>query len=100
MSLTVKVHTKQDRTIVAVCDSSLLGQVLEENGVRLDLSGDFYNGEVRDRSEVGDLVRNADGVNLVGESAVRVGIEEGVIDEGHIIKVQGVPHAQAVIVQE
>ncbi len=99
MSLLVKVHKRDDRTIVAVCDKILLGKLVQENNKQLDLRGDFYKGEEKSEEEVGDLLRNADGVNLVGEEAVKLGLQEGVITEENVLKVEGVPHAQAVIIQ-
>ncbi len=100
MSMLVKIHKKEHRTIVAVCDKQLLGTLIEENGKQLDLRGDFYKGEERDTTEIGDLIRNADGVNLVGEEAVALGLQEGVIEKEHIITIKGVPHAQAVLMHD
>ena len=100
MGMLVKVHKKESRTIVAVCDKQLLGQVLEENGKQLDLRGDFYKGEERDIQEIGDLMRNADGVNLVGKEAVALGLQEGVIEKENIATIKGIPHAQAVLIHE
>ncbi len=100
MSMLVKIHRKESRTIVAVCDKQLLGQLLEENGKQLDLRGDFYKGDERDTEEIGDIIRNADGVNLVGEEAVALGLQEGVIEKEHVMKVKGIPHAQAVLIHE
>jgi len=100
MTLVVKVHHKDARTIVAVADEKLLGRLLEENGKQLDLRGDFYKGELKDASEIGDLMRNADAVNLVGEEAVALGLQEGVIEEAHVLKVKGVPHAQALLIHD
>jgi len=96
----VKIHKKNDRTIVAVCDDVLLGKKFEENGRVLDLTNSFYDGNACSSKEAGDLIRNADGVNLVGEESVKLGLEEGVIEESQIMKINGVPHAQAVIVHE
>ena len=96
----VKVHKKEDRTVVAVCDKELLGQLLEENGKQLDLRGDFYNGEIRNNQEIGDLIRNADGVNLVGQEAVALGLQEGVIEKENVGTIKGIPHAQAVLIHD
>ena len=96
----VKIHKKEHRTIVAVCDKQLLGKLLEENSKQLDLRGDFYNGEEKNAEEIGDLMRNADGVNLVGEESVALGLQEGVIEKEHVLTVKGVPHAQAVLIHE
>lgn len=95
-----KLHKKDNRTIVSVCDKELLGQLFEENGKQLDLRGDFYKGEERDVQEIGDLMRNADGVNLVGEEAIALGLQEGVIDKEQVMKVKGIQHAQAALIHE
>ena len=100
MSLVVKVHHKGDCTVIAVCDPDLVGKVFEEGDLRLDLSGDFYKGDIIEKTEVGDLIRNADCVNLVGKNSVKLGVSEGIIEEGHIKFIDGIPHAQAVILQE
>ncbi len=94
----VKLHKKESRTIISVCDKELLGQLFEENGKQLDLRGDFYKGEERDVQEIGDLMRNADGINLVGDKSITLGIQEGVIDTEQVMKVKGIPHAQAALI--
>ncbi len=96
----VKIHKKNSRTIIAVCDKDLIGKLLEENGKQLDLRGEFYKGEEFEKEEIGDLIRNADGVNLVGKEAVELGLQEGVIEQENIITIQEIPHAQAILIQE
>ncbi len=93
----VKIHKRENRTVVAVCDSDLVGRKFEEGERQLDLTGDFYKGEERDDKEVGDIIRNADIVNLVGPNAVKIGLQEEVITQDHVITIAGIPHAQAVI---
>ncbi|VVB80896.1 Uncharacterised protein [uncultured archaeon] len=100
MTMLVKIHKKESRTIIAVCDKDLIGKLLEENGKQLDLRGEFYKGEEMSVEEIGDLMRNADGVNLVGTEAVNLGLQEGVIDKENVITVKGTPHAQAILIQE
>ncbi len=95
MSMLVKIHKKEHRTIIAVCDKELIGQLLEENGKQLDLRSDFYKGDEKSVQEIGDLMRNADGVNLVGKESIALGLQEGVIEKEHVLTIKGVPHAQA-----
>ncbi len=96
-----KVHTNKDRKIlVAVADSDLVGKRFDEGQLQLDLTGEFYKGEEKSAEEIGDLLRNADLVNLVGEEAVRLGLNEEVIEEQAIRRVQGVPFAQGILVKE
>lgn len=96
----VKIHKREGRTIVAVCDSTLLGKKFEENNFQLDLGSDFYAGTEMDETEAGDLIRNADIVNLVGDESVELGIKEGVIDREHVKSINKIPHAQAAILHE
>lgn len=94
----VKIHKKDGRTVVAVCDDNLLGQRIEDGDLQLDLSSDFYKGtSYSDKVLVMDIMRNADVINVVGKVSVALALEEGLIDKTHIITIKGVPHAQASI---
>lgn len=96
----LKQHKKDGKILAAVCDSELLGQKFEEENKQLDLTSDFYKGEEKDDRAIGDAIRNADSINLAGEKAIKLGINEGIIDEGHVKKIAGIPYAQAVVVRE
>ncbi len=96
----VKIHKREDRTIVAVCDSDLIGRKFTEGERQLDLTADFYKGDERDGKDVGDIIRNADMVNLVGQESVKLGLQEEVITQDHVITIDGIPHAQAIIGHE
>ena len=94
----VKVQQNpQKKTVVAACDSELLGKKFEEGTHQLDLTSDFYKGRETNDLEAGDLIRNADAVNLVGEKAVGLGVQEGVIEPEHVKKIKGIPYAQATV---
>lgn len=92
----VKIHKADGKTVIALCDKELIGKKFQEGNKQLDLSGEFYNGEDKDPIEVGDLIRNADIVNIVGERSIKLALEEGVIDQEHIIEIEGIPHAQSI----
>jgi hypothetical protein len=96
----VKLHKKEGRLLAAVCDDDLLGKRFEEGALQLDLTGDFYKGDPHPDDETGDIIRNADHVNLVGAKSVALGIHEGVIDNTHVKHVQGIPYAQAIVVHD
>ena len=100
MKLIVKTHIKEGKTLVVVCDKNILGSVFEEGENILDLSSDFYDGEEMNEEETGDLITNADMVNLVGSNAVKLGIEEDFVDEENVKTVEGVPYAIGVLIEE
>lgn len=100
MAVLVKVHKKEGRTLVAVCDEKLLGERFEEDGRQLDLTGEFYKGDLLPPGEVGDLIRNADMLNLVGEESVALALNEGIVTPDAVMTIDGIPTVQAVLLQE
>ena len=90
----VNVLENEKGILVVVCDEELLGKLFEEGETQLDLTSDFYKGKTYTPTETMDIIRNADTLHLVGEKAVRLGMEEGMIEEGHVLIVDGVPHAE------
>jgi len=101
MTVVVKVHHRNGRTIVAIADQELLNKKFEEDGKQLDLTGDFYKGELMtDANGIGDLLRNADTVNLVGKEAIQLGLDEDVIEEDQVITIDNIPHAQAALIHD
>ena len=94
-----KLHVKDDTTIVSCCDDELIGKIIEDGQKQLDLASDFYKGDKVSEIEAGDLIRNADQVNLVGKQSVAIGIKEGIIDQEHILKIKDIPYAQCVVIK-
>ena len=48
----VKKRTTRDgQLLLAICDSNLKGKKFSENGIQLDLSSEFYNGEEMDEDD-------------------------------------------------
>ena len=94
--ITVRVHDAGNgRTVIALCDSSLIGKTIEENGLHMDLGSDFYKGEEKTPAQIKKLLADPYIVNFVGEKAVKLGIEMQLIDERKVIRIDGVPHAQS-----
>ena len=94
----VKIHKKAGKILTAVCDSDLLGRIYAEGNRQLDLSSGFYAGEEKNATETGDIIRNADYVNLVGKEAVALGIKEGVVDEEVVRHISSVPFAEGAVI--
>lgn len=92
----VKIH-KSYRDVVAVCDSELLGSKFEEGRIQLDLTGEFFNGEEKQESEVleimQDLAKEDASFNVVGKNSVNCALKAGIISKEGIKKIHGVPFA-------
>ena len=84
-------------TLVAVCDSDLLGRTFQEGDLHLSVSEDFFKGQPAAEHEVKKALLGATIANLVGKRSVSCGIASGIIDEDCVITIEGVPHAQMVL---
>ena len=94
----VKVHKTPDgRKVVAICDKDLLGKKFEEGKLQLDLTSDFYNGDEMSEEDIIKELKDASVVNIVGEDSIKLGIKLGCVNEGNIIRIKGIPHAQGVL---
>lgn len=84
--------------MVAAADADLVGELFEEDGVRVEVDADFYGGaDARaQRGRVVEALRGASIANLVGERAVEAGKDADVVEEENVLRVEGVPHAQMV----
>jgi len=89
--------TEQGR-MVAAADAALVGELYEEDGVRVEVDEEFYGGAdaTAPRDDIVEALRGASIANLVGEEAVEAGKDADVIDEERVLRVDGVPHAQVV----
>ncbi len=90
----LKIYRQDGHVVVAACDSELLGRTLREGRMRLQVSEAFYKGEVAGREEVRRALAEATTANLVGEEAVACAKEAGLVDDGGVVRLEGVPHAQ------
>ena len=96
MALSIKIH-KAYRTVVAICDSDILGKKFEEGIKQLDVRENFYNGEEKSESEILELMKDfamEDATfNIAGKNSVNCALKAGIISKQGIKHVQGVPFA-------
>lgn len=92
----VKIHESY-RRVIAVCDSDLIGKKFEEGKMQLDIRENFYSGEEIEEKRVVEILlkekNNYATFNIVGEKSVKCAMDCGVITEGNVGKVEGVPFA-------
>jgi hypothetical protein len=92
----LKVHNTKQGRIVAACDKELLGKVLDDGKVYLDLEThrSFYEGALSEPEELKKELKQFSSANLVGEKAVKTAIELELGDEDDIIYINKIPHIQ------
>ena len=79
--------------MLAMCDEELMGRVLTEGKVEIDLEkyGAFYKGDLISEEEASDLVtEKVYSANVVGERSVSIFVRKGIVKQDEVRTVQGV----------
>ena len=95
-----KIYRQSSEILVAICDAELVGKEFIEKDFRLFVDEKFYKDKTCGEEEAKRLFGEATMLNLVGQRTVRIAIEEGLVDEKNTITIQGIPHAQSVILKQ
>ena len=92
----LRVFKDTERTLVAACDSEVLGETFREGKLKLEVKSDFYKGVPVSLQEALAAISSADIVNLVGNRIVDAAAKEGFVDPSAIIRIGGTSHVQIV----
>lgn len=90
----VKIHTSNDRTIIAICDEDLIGKKFSQKNLILDITERFYKGEIMSDERVSELMKSGTNLNIVGKKSINLAIKNEIIEPANIIKIDNIPHAQ------
>lgn len=94
----MNIKAMEKGNIVALCDKDLIGKVLTEGEVVLDLKtySSFYKGKLVDETRASIALKHQDtlSMNLVGKKSVGVALSLGLASEKDLRVVAGVPHVQ------
>lgn len=96
MYIYVKIHHSGDTAVLAACDENVLGEVLREGEVILDVSTEFFKGFKTHVDDIQYLLEGASSAVLVGENVVNKAIEAGYIHVDAVLKVSNIPYAYLV----
>jgi len=92
----VKIHDSY-RSIIAICDSDIIGKTFEEGRRQIKVNELFFKGEEKTEKEVLKLIQEGSAedytFNIVGKESVAVAIKAGIVTESGIVRIQGVPIA-------
>lgn len=77
--------------MVDICDLDLIGNKLEQDGLVINLTREYYQQEVIGQPHAQELLQRCDIANLVGDKIVRQAIDLKLAKEISIRKISGVP---------
>lgn len=90
-------YVKKHETVLAVCDEELIGKKFHEGKLCLKVSKRFYKGEKVNDDELKKILKDATNVNMVGSKSVKVAVDLGLVNKKEVIYVEGVAHAQFIV---
>jgi len=80
--------------LVSVCDADLLGETFENGELSLTVNEEFYEGEPADEQSVVASLAKCSVANIVGEEAVALALDHGIVEEENVLDIDGTRHAQ------
>lgn len=92
----LRVYKDQRYTLVAACDSNILGETFREGKLKLEVKPDFYRGVPATIMDALAAIDSADIANLVGKAIVQAAVERSLVDPSAVLNISGVPHVQIV----
>lgn len=87
----VRTTRYQGSMMVDICDLELIGTKLEQDGLVINLTKDYYQQQVIERGYAKELLQKCDIANLVGDSIVREAIDLKMAKDVSIRRISGVP---------
>lgn len=90
-------HSTEKGELLAMCDEELIGKVLREGKLEIDLKryASFYQGELVSEERAKAMVKgNIFSANVIGEVSVRILVEKGIVKREEVRKIQGVSFVQ------
>ena len=92
----VKIHQdfrKKERQVFAICDSNLIGKTLNDGKHKIEITERFYKGIEFPEDEIISFMREGANLNIVGKESMKLAIDNNILDEDSIKKVDGIPIA-------
>jgi len=81
----------QGSTMVDICDLDLIGSKLEQDGLVINVTREYYQQQVIEQPYAQDLLHKCDIANLVGERIVKQALDMKLAKEASIKRIAGVP---------
>jgi hypothetical protein len=92
----IKIH-KSYRTVIAICDSDLIGKTFEEGKRQLHVRENFYKDQEVDKEGLIEILKRQKmedaSFNIVGKESIQIALELGIIKSEGVHKIKSIPFA-------
>lgn len=89
----IKVHDAGYRKIIAVCDKNIIGKSFRKDNLVLNISEDFYKGEIKSIEETKTALTSGENLNIAGNEAINLCLDLGLINKENIKEIEGTQYA-------
>lgn len=92
----LKIHDNPSGKIVAVCDEDLIGKVLQNKDIYMDLDKyrGFYVGMQADEKKVREALERFGSANIVGDQSVAIVLSMGLVTKKDVMYIKKTPYIQ------
>lgn len=80
------------RRVVGMCDENLLGRTFREGDLVLEVSEEFFGGDLLELDEALHIAETSENVMAVGEVIVSKLVEVGLAHPESVLRIAGVPY--------
>ncbi len=88
------MHGSFGKEVLAVCDKELCGKTLKGASAVFVVSESFYKGSEISVKDLKARLREFENINIVGNRAVAVALEEKIVSGENVVEIAGVKHVQ------
>ena len=81
----------QGSLMINICDKDLLGKVIREGRLQVNISKDYFCESYADEEEITNALKECSIANLVGEKCIKKALELRLASELSIRRISGVP---------
>ncbi len=95
--IAMRIYKVRGEVMLAACDRELLGKKFEEGELVIEVKKNFYYEAFVSEQTFINSMKIATIANLVGDKVISLAIREGYINEENVMRINGIPHAQMVL---
>jgi len=93
MNVYLKIHRRNDIDTVACCDETLLNRIFTEGDLRLEISSNFFGGDLLSIEQALEILKEASYYNIVGENITNKAINLKLLAKDGVKKINNIPMA-------
>jgi len=93
MKVYLKIHQRSGIETVACCDEDLLSKVFKEGNLKIEITKQFFGGDLINIKKAVEILKEASYFNIVGEYIIGEVINNKILPKEGVRRINGIPMA-------